>query len=84
MKYDAQVNISLTKEDKQLLDQEAARLTLNGKKTSVSVLLRNKLEPYLNELRNGAQAPSHQESSQDEIPPTSKNPNSFDFGDLKL
>ena len=80
-----QVNILMELSDYELLVKEAAKQQMvNGKKTSVSEIIRNTLEPLLTTLRNGAQAPSNQDSSQDEIPPTSKDTKSFDFGDLKL
>ena len=80
-----QVNISLTDEDYALLLKEATRLqALSGKKTSLADVARNLIKPELEKLRNGNSPPTKQVSPQDEIPPTSKNTNSFDFGDLKL
>ena len=80
-----QTNIMWNDEDYQVLFKEATRLqALTGKKTSVPDVIRQMIKPYIEQLRNGNSPPSHQESPQDEIPPTSKNPNSFDFGDLKL
>jgi len=86
-----QMSVSITKEDKQLLIEEAHKKTLDtGKRVSIGKLVYEQIKPYLTSLRNGDSPDTkqtiEQTTKQDNEQPTQApaNRNMMDFSDLDL
>ena len=82
-----QMNVSITKDDKQLLIEEAHKKTLEtGKNVSIGKLVYEQIKPYLLNLRNGDSPDTKQTTKQDIEQPTQapKDRHNMDFSDLNL
>ena len=80
-----QVSIMFSNEEYELLMKEAGkRQALTGKKTFLTTIIREQIEPYLVSLRNGNVPPTKQESKQDNEQEPTKDKDPFDFTDLEV
>lgn len=80
-----QMSVSITKDDKQLLIEEAHKKTLDtGKRVSIGRLVYEQIKPYLESLRNGTSPDIKQPTKQPESAQSPKNRHNMDFSDLDL
>ena len=82
---DNQVSIMFTNEEYELLMKEAGRRqVLTGKKTFLTSIVREQIEPYLTSLRNGTSPDIKQTTEQVDSAQTPKDRHNMDFSDLDL
>ena len=94
MMKDNQVSIMFTNEEYELLMKEAGRRqVLTGKKTFLTSIVREQLEPYFISLRNGDTRPippegmllkEGEQPTKQDIEQTPKDRHNMDFSDLDL
>jgi len=80
-----QVNLLIEDEAYELLTKEAGkRQALTGKKTYITKIICEQIEPYLTNLRNGTSPDIKQTSEQPESAQSPKDRHNMDFSDLDL